>query len=66
MDFCIASHITYNYLTEFARRDLTRTSFLKTQTSPSHHRCVRTLSDNSCVHVLWPTVHRSAFPEATF
>ena len=27
---------------------------------------IRTLSDNPCVHVLWPTVHRSAFPEAAF
>ena len=31
-----------------------------------HHHSMDTLSDNPCVHVLWPTVHQSAFPEAAF
>ena len=29
-----------------------------------HHHSMDTSSDNPCVHVLWPTVHQSAFPEA--
>ena len=29
-----------------------------------HHHSMDTLSDNPCVHALWPTVHQSAFPEA--
>jgi len=31
-----------------------------------YHHTIDTLSDNPCVHVLWPTVHRFAFPEAAF
>ena len=31
-----------------------------------HHHSIDTLSDNLCVHVLWPTVHQPAFPEAAF
>ena len=31
-----------------------------------HHHSMDTSSDNPCVHVLWPTVHQSAFPEAAF
>ena len=31
-----------------------------------HHHPKDTSSDNPCVHVLWPTVHQSAFPEAAF
>ena len=37
-----------------------------TSTHRFHHRSIDTLSDNPCVHVLWPTVHQSAFPEAAF
>ena len=31
-----------------------------------HHYSMDTSSDNQCVHVLWPKVHQSAFPEAAF
>ena len=31
-----------------------------------HHHSIDTSSDNPYVHVLWPTVHQSAFPEAAF
>ena len=31
-----------------------------------HHHSMDTLLDNPCMHVLWPTVHQSAFPEAAF
>ena len=35
-----------------------------TSTHRFHHHSIDTLSDNPWVHVLWPTVHHSAFPEA--
>ena len=35
-----------------------------TSTHRFHHHSIDTLSDNPWVHVLWPTVHQSAFPEA--
>ena len=31
-----------------------------------HNHSMDTSSDNPCVHVLWPTVYQSAFPEAAF
>ena len=31
-----------------------------------HHHSIDTLSDNPCIHVMWPTVHWSAFPEDAF
>ena len=31
-----------------------------------HHHSIDPSSDNLCMHVLWPTVHPSAFPEAAF
>ena len=34
-----------------------------TSTHRFHHHSIDTLSDNPWVHVLWPTVHQSAFPE---
>ena len=37
-----------------------------TSTHRFHHHSIDTLSNNPCVHVLWPAVHQSAFPEATF
>ena len=37
-----------------------------TSTYRFHHHSIDTLSDNPCVHVLWPTVHQSALPEAAF
>ena len=35
-----------------------------TSTHRFHHHSIDTLSDYPWVHVLWPTVHQSAFPEA--
>ena len=40
----------------------------------AHHRStdfttilyIDTLSDNPCVRVLWPTIHQSGFPKASF
>ena len=37
-----------------------------TSTHRFHHHSIDTLLDNLNVHVLWPTVHQSAFPEAAF
>ena len=31
-----------------------------------HHHSMDTLLGYPCVHVLWPTVHQSAFPEVAF
>ena len=31
-----------------------------------HHHSIDISSENSYVHVLWPTVHQSAFPGAAF
>ena len=37
-----------------------------TSTHRFHHHFIDTLTNNPCVHILWPTVHQSAFPEAAF
>ena len=42
-------------------------SYTRTTSEHSfHHHSMDTSSDNPCVHVLWPTVYKSAFPEAAF
>ena len=49
------------YVTRFARRGLICAPLQHTRFP---HHSIDTLSDSPCVHVLWPTVHQSAFPEA--
>ena len=52
------------YVAGFARRGLIQAPLQNTDFTTINILSIATSSDNPCVHVLWPTVHQSAFPEA--
>ena len=57
---------SYEYkMTNICDRICKKGSYTRTtSTHRFHHHSIDTLSDNPWVHVLRPTVHQSAFPEA--